>query len=156
MRRTGKDDRPYYSGKHHRHGLHFLALTDENGRLIRISACRPGRTHDATAARRDKVIEHLKAAGLGALADLGFLGVDKPDDPDNLVIVTGYKTTRARKLTPGQKQANRVLGAARAPVEHGFANLRAWRILTKLRTDPARATALLRALLVLTDLEVNR
>lgn len=34
VRRTGKDDRPYYSGKHHRHGLHFLALTDENGRLI--------------------------------------------------------------------------------------------------------------------------
>ncbi|WP_406319338.1 hypothetical protein [Streptomyces sp. NBC_00118] len=27
---------------------------------------------------------------------------------------------------------------------------------TKLRTDPARATSLLRALLVLTDLEVNR
>ncbi|WP_326608095.1 transposase family protein [Streptomyces sp. NBC_01800] len=156
VRRTGKDDRPYYSGKHHRHGLHFLALTDENGRLIWISACRPRRTHDATAARRDKIVEHLKAAGLGALADLGFLGVDKPDDPDDLVIVTSYKATRARKLTPGQKQANRVLAAPRAPVEHGFANLKAWRILTKLRTDPARATALLRALLVLTDLEVNR
>ncbi|WP_406482629.1 transposase family protein [Streptomyces sp. NBC_01615] len=156
VRRTGKGDRPYYSGKHHRHGLHFLALTDENGRLIWISAGRPGRTHEATAARRDKIVEHLKAASLGALADLSFLGVDKPDDPDDLVIVTGYKATRARRLTPGQKQANRVLAAARAPVEHGFANLKAWRILTKLRTDPARATALLRALLVLTDLEVNR
>lgn len=106
VRRTGKDDRPYYSGKHHRHGLHFLALTDENGRLIWISACRPGRTHDATAARRDKIVEHLKAAGLGALADLGFLGVDKPDDPDDLVIVTGYKATRARKLTPGRPTAS--------------------------------------------------
>jgi hypothetical protein len=30
------------------------------------------------------------------------------------------------------------------------------RVLTKLRTDPARATSLLRALLVLTNLEVNR
>jgi hypothetical protein len=29
-------------------------------------------------------------------------------------------------------------------------------VLTKLRTDPARATQLLRALLVLTNLEVNR
>ncbi len=90
------------------------------------------------------------------LADLGFLGMNKPDDPDDLVIVTGYKATRARKLTPGQKQANRILAAARAPVEHGFANLKAWRVLTKLRTAPGRATALLRALLVLTDLEVNR
>ncbi|MDH6710845.1 hypothetical protein P3T27_007596 [Kitasatospora sp. MAA19] len=64
--------------------------------------------------------------------------------------------TRARKLTPGQKQANRALAAGRAPVEHGFAHLKNWRILTKLHTDPGRATALLRALLVLTGLEVNR
>ncbi|MFF8960353.1 transposase family protein [Streptomyces sp. NPDC014894] len=45
-RRTGKADRRNYSGEHRSHGLHFLALTDENGRLIRISAARPGRTHD--------------------------------------------------------------------------------------------------------------
>ncbi|MEW1913174.1 transposase family protein [Kitasatospora sp. NPDC085895] len=156
QRRTGKANRPNYSGKHRRHGLHFLALTDERGRLIWISAARPGRTHDATAARRDKIVEHLKAAGLGALADLGFLGVDKPENPDDQVIVTGYKATRVRKLTTGPKQANRILAAGRAPVEHGFAPLEAWRILTKLRTDPARATALVRALLVLTNLEAGR
>jgi hypothetical protein len=155
-RRTGKANRPNYSGKHHRHGLHFLALTDENGRLIWISAARPGRTHDATAARHDHIVAHLKAAGLGALADLGFLGVDKPADPDDLVIVTGYKATRYRKLTTGQKTANNVIAAGRAPVEHGFAHLKNWRVLTKLRTDPARATNLLRALLVLTNLEVDR
>lgn len=68
------------------------------------------------------------------------------------------KATRARhrKLTPGQKQANRILAPGRAPVEHGFAHLKAWRILTKLRTDPARATTLLRALFVLTNLEGAR
>jgi hypothetical protein len=49
-----------------------------------------------------------------------------------------------------------VLAVGRAPVEHGFAHLKNWRILTKLRTDPARATRLLRALLVLTNLEINR
>ncbi|MFE5729605.1 transposase family protein [Streptomyces sp. NPDC056528] len=85
--------------------MRFLALTDENGRLIWISAARPGRTH---------------------------------------------------KLTPGEKEANRVLAVGRAPVEHGFAHLKNWRILTKLRSDPARATRLLRALLVLTNPEVNR
>jgi len=52
----------------------FLALTDENGRQIWISAARPGRTHDATTARHDHTVQHLKAAGLGALADLAFLG----------------------------------------------------------------------------------
>ncbi|MET9570816.1 hypothetical protein ACFYNW_06360 [Streptomyces virginiae] len=33
QRRTGKADRRNYSGKHRSHGLHFLALTDEKGRL---------------------------------------------------------------------------------------------------------------------------
>ncbi|MEV5010913.1 MULTISPECIES: transposase family protein [unclassified Streptomyces] len=153
QRRTGKANRPNYSGKHHRHGLHVLALTDERGRLIWISAARPGRTHDITAARRDHILAHLRAAGLGALADLGFLGLD--DDPDDPVVVTGFKATRARKLTPAEKEANRVLAAGRAPVEHGFAHLKNWRILTKLRTDPARATHLLRALLVLTNIEAT-
>ncbi|MFJ9855238.1 transposase family protein [Streptomyces sp. NPDC101150] len=54
---------------------------------------------------------------------------------------------------PAEKEANRVLAAARAPVEHGFPHLKNWRILTKLRTDPARATHLLRSLLVLANLE---
>ncbi|MEV0239973.1 hypothetical protein AB0I06_08615 [Streptomyces sp. NPDC050674] len=62
-------------GKHHRiHGLHFLALTDENGRLIWRLADRPGRTRDITAARHDHVLAHLRTAGLGALADLGLRG----------------------------------------------------------------------------------
>ncbi|MEU2377378.1 transposase family protein [Streptomyces misionensis] len=154
QRRTGKADRPNYSGKHRSHGLHFLALTDENGRLIWISAARPGRTRDNTAARHDHILTHLRAADLGALADLGFRGLD--NDILNPVIVTGYTATRTHKLTSGQKEANRVLAVGRAPVEHGFAHLKNWRILAKLRTDPAHATRLLRALLVLTNLEINR
>ncbi|MEV7960454.1 transposase family protein [Streptomyces sp. NPDC058316] len=154
QRRTGKADQRNYSGKHRRHGLHFLALTDEEGRLIWISAARPGRTHDNTAARHDHTLAHLRAADLGALADLGFRDVD--NDVRDLAIVIGFHATRTRKLTPGQKEANRVLAVGRAPVEHGFAHLKNWRVLTKLRTDPARATQLLRGLLVLTNLEVNR
>ncbi|MFF3735562.1 transposase family protein [Streptomyces sp. NPDC002476] len=152
QRRTGRADRRNYSGKHRSHGLHFLALTDEKGRLIWISAARPGRTHDNTAARHDHILAHLRAAGLGALADLGFRGLDN----DILDPVTGYTASRTHKLTPGEKEANRVLAIGRAPVEHGSAHLKNWRILTKLRTDPVRATRLLRALLVLTNLEVNR
>ncbi|MEU1123305.1 transposase family protein [Streptomyces sp. NPDC005899] len=70
------------------------------------------------------------------------------------MIVTGYAAGRTHRLAPGEKEVNRVLGVGRAPVEHGFAHLKNWRILTKLRADPARATQLLRALLVLTNLEV--
>ncbi|MGW3202144.1 transposase family protein [Streptomyces sp. NPDC001118] len=99
------------------------------------------------------MLAHLRAAGLGALADLGFRGLD--NDVLDPVIVTGLHTSRTHKLTPGQKTANRVLAVGRAPVEHGFAHLKNWQTLTKLRTDPTRATQLLCALLVLTNLEIN-
>ena len=48
------------------------------------------------------------------------------------MIITGAKRTR-KKNTAGQKQANQVAAAARAPVEHGFAALKNWRVLTRLR-----------------------
>jgi hypothetical protein len=115
QRRTGRADRRNHSGKHRRHGLHFLALTDEKGRLIWISAARPGRTHDNTAARHDHILAHLRAAGLGALAGLGFRGLD--NDILDPVIVTGYTASRTHKLTPGQRRQPspcRRTGAGRA------------------------------------------
>ncbi|MFJ7423789.1 transposase family protein [Streptomyces uncialis] len=114
QRRTGKANRRNCSGKHHRHGLHFLALTDEKGRLIWISAARPGRTHDNTTARHNHILAHL-----GALADLGFRVLD--NDVGDPVIITGFAATRTRKITPAQEDANRVLAVGRAPVEHAFA-----------------------------------
>ncbi len=154
-RRTGTDNRKNYSGKHKAHGLLFLALTDEKGNLIWISSARPGRSSEITTARHDKLTEHLREAGLGALADLGFVGLD--DDPDNHpVIITGRKATRNHKLTDAEKEANRLLSRERAAVEHGFANLKTWRILTKVRMNTRHATTLLRALLVLANTEIQR
>lgn len=85
---TGKADRWDCSGKHHHHGLRFLAPTDERGRLIWTIRRRPGRTHDNTAARQDHVMAHLRAATLGASADLGYRGLD--NDVLDPVIVTGF------------------------------------------------------------------
>ncbi|MEV5897773.1 hypothetical protein [Nonomuraea fuscirosea] len=114
-------------------------------------------------------MQRLREAGLGAPADLGFVGLD--DDPDNPVVITGRKATRTNPLTtrahhprspPAQKQANQLISSERAPVEHGFANPKNWRILTKLRMDATHAThathatMLLRALLVLTHSETTR
>ncbi|MEH0638704.1 transposase family protein [Streptomyces bottropensis] len=126
QRRTGKANRRNHSGKNHHHGLHFLALTDERGRLIWISAARPGSTHDITAARHDHILAHLRAAGVGAPADLGFRGLD--NDVRDPVVVTGFTASRTHRLTPGQKTANRVLAVGRAPVEHGSSHLKKRRI----------------------------
>lgn len=120
-RRPGAANRKNYNGKHKRHGLPFLALTDENGNLIWISAARRGAASEIITARHDHLPDRLRAAGLGALADLGFTGLDP--DPDDPVIITGYKSTRTSKTTPAQRHANQALSAARAPVEHGFSDL---------------------------------
>lgn len=153
-RRTGDENRPKYSGKHRAHGLLFLALTDEAGNLVWISAAKPGRSSEITTARHDRITAHLREAGRGALADLGFVGLD--DAPDDLVIVTGRRATRGHPLTDAQKEANRLVSRERAANEHGFADLKNWRILTKVRMNARHATTLLRALLVLTNAQVHR
>jgi hypothetical protein len=146
-----------YSGKHKARGLLFLALTDDKGNLIWISAAKPGRSSEITAARHNKITRHLREAGLGALADLGFVSIDNDEaDADDPVVSVGRKATRNHRLTTAEKEANRLISRERAPVEHGFANLKTWRILTKLRMNARHAPSLLRALLVLANTEVQR
>ncbi|MFI1370177.1 hypothetical protein [Streptomyces griseochromogenes] len=61
-----------------------------------------------------------------------------------------------RPLTRGQKLSNRAFTAVRAAGRAWLAHLKDWRVLGKVRTDPKWATALGRALLVLTNREVSR
>ncbi|MCL7494774.1 transposase family protein [Streptomyces sp. MCA2] len=149
-RRTGADNRRNYSGKHKTHGLLFLALTDDRGRLLWLSAARPGRSSEITTARYNHLVERLRAHELGAIGDLGFTGLD--DDADNPVVITGLKAARTKPLTSAKKQVNKLIASVRAVCEHAFAHLKNWRILTKLRLDVRHATTLLRALLAQTHL----
>ncbi len=72
------------------------------------------------------------------------------------MIITGRKATANHRLTDAEKEANRLLNRERAAVEHGFANLKSWRFLAKIRMNARHATTLLRALLVLANTEVHR
>lgn len=153
-RRTGGANRKNYSGKHKAHGLLFLAIIDTAGNLLWISPAKPGRASDLTAARHNKIPAKLRAAGLGAIGDLGFAALD--DDPDNPVIITGRRRARKRPLTTAQKEANRLVSRERAANEHGFADLKNWRIPTKVRMNARHGTQLMRALLVLTNAHVAR
>ncbi|MET8348275.1 transposase family protein [Streptomyces microflavus] len=71
-------------------------------------------------------------------------------------MITGYRTARSRPLTRSLELSNNALAAVRAPVEHGFGHLKNWRVLSKARTDQKWATALVRALLALTNRDVSR
>ncbi len=45
------DQKPYYSGKHKRHGMNVQVIADAVGRLVWASPALPGATHDLSAAR---------------------------------------------------------------------------------------------------------
>jgi hypothetical protein len=158
-RRTGRANRANYNGKHKQHGLVALALTDEDGRLLWVSAALPGRTADITAARRLRIRERLHDHGLSPAGDKGFHGWHKDVRTTRAcdlcggrceqIVLTPSKAEANRPLTKAQKQANAAFSAMRCAVEGGFAALKSWRILDRLRLDTRHATTLLRALLVL-------
>ncbi|SEB61997.1 DDE superfamily endonuclease [Streptomyces sp. 2131.1] len=65
-------DRPYYSGKHKRHGMNVQVIADPHGKLLWASPALPGATHDLTAARTTGIIETLSATGLTTWADRAY------------------------------------------------------------------------------------
>ncbi|MFF9572224.1 hypothetical protein [Streptomyces sp. NPDC014685] len=54
-----------------------------------------------------------READLGALADLGFVGLDDAPD-DDPVVITGRKATRNHQLTAAEKETNRLVSRERA------------------------------------------
>ncbi|WP_410677340.1 transposase family protein [Amycolatopsis sp. cmx-4-68] len=162
-RRAGRANRANYSGKHKQHGLVVLGVTDEAGRLLWVSAVLPGRTADITAARRLRIRQRLHERGLTPAGDKGFHGWRKDvrdtricsvcAGPCEQIVLTPDKAETNRPLTEGQQWANAAFAAMRCALEGGFAALKAWRVLDKLRLHPRHATALMRALLVLTQHE---
>jgi hypothetical protein len=117
-RRTGKENRKNYSGKHKHHGLLVIALTDDKGRLLWVSAARPGRTSEITACRHDQLTAKLRAVGLGGIADLGFVGLDDSGPDTDPAVIIGWKarpepTPNARSEAVQQGAGGRE-GAGRA------------------------------------------
>jgi hypothetical protein len=128
------DQRPYYSGKHKRHGVNVQVLADVAGRLICAPSALPGSTHDLTAARTHGLIDALTSTGVMTFADKGYQGAGG-------TVWTPFKRRRIR-LSRRQKQVNRHHAKIRALGERAVATLKTWKILTKLRCCPRRATAI--------------
>ncbi|MFI9207864.1 transposase family protein [Streptomyces sp. NPDC053253] len=142
QRRVGLPIRRRWSAKHKRHGLLGIALTDTRGRLLWTSTARPARGSEITACRHDDLVGRLRAAGLTAIADLGFVGLDDSGPDTDPAVITGYKKRKGKKLPPAKKLVNQLIAAERAVCEHAFAHLKNWRVLTKLRLDVKWATRL--------------
>src|SRR3989440_7497488 len=68
------DQKPYYSGKHKRHGVNVQVLADPAGRLIWASPALSGATHDLVATRTHQLIDALSDTDVLTLADKGYQG----------------------------------------------------------------------------------
>jgi hypothetical protein len=62
-------DRPFYSGKHRRHGMNLQVIFSPDGDIVWVSGLLPGAMHDLTAARIWGIVRELAASGLLVLGD---------------------------------------------------------------------------------------
>jgi len=131
-------DRPFYSGKHKKHGMNLQVIASPDGDILWVSGALPGLVHDKKAEWIWGVLAELEAAGLIVLADKGYQGAAHAKVP--------YK---GKNKPESQNEANRAHARLRSPGERANAQLKTWRILRKLRCCPWRAGQLAKAIHVL-------
>jgi hypothetical protein len=96
-------DRPFYSGKHRKHGTNLQVIASPDGEILWVSGAVPGSVRDLTAARILGIVRRLAAAGLIVLADKGDTGAGDP-------VITPY---RGRNKPPSQRPPTAPTPAAR-------------------------------------------
>ena len=131
-------DRPFCSGKHKKHGMNLQVIASPAGDVLWVSGALPGSVHDKKAEWIWGVLAELEAAGLVTLADKGYQGSAYAKIP--------YK---GKNKPESQKQANTAHAKLRSPGERANAQLKTWKILSKLRCCPWRAGQLAKAIHVL-------
>lgn len=134
-------NRPYYSGKHKRHGMNVQVIADAFGRLLWASPALPGAVHDIKAARTHGIIEALTEAGVRTWADKGYQGARG-------TIRVPYRG-RWSTLPAGKRAVNSSHARIRAVGEQANATLKSWRLLRKLRCSTTRITDIVKAVLAL-------
>lgn len=131
-------DKPFYSGKHKQHGMNLQVIAGPDGDIRWVSGALPGSVRDKKAEWVWGVLDELEAAGLVTLADKGYQGSEWAKVP--------YK---GKNKPEPQKEANRAHAKLRAPGERANAQLKTWKILSKLRCCPWKAGKLAKAIHVL-------
>jgi hypothetical protein len=106
-------DRPFYSGKHRRHGMNLQVISSPRGDVLWVSGPLPGAVHDLTAARIWGILQELAAAGLITLADKGYQGADETMTP-----------RKGKRKPQSQKDANKAHAQLRSPGERANAQLK--------------------------------
>lgn len=113
-----------YSGKKKAYTVKAQVVVDKNGNIVHFSGPSPGNVHDKRLFDESGVILPDNALG-----DLGYLGVP---------IRLPSKSSKLRPLTEAQKEENKRHAERRIVVEHVFASLKKYRILSDRFRGPLK------------------
>src|SRR3954469_1868089 len=128
--RPRRRQRAYYSGKKKAHTLKSQVAVDEDGRVVDVAESRPGRWADWKVFRRSGLAGKLIRAKVGALGDLGYVGLDGVSP--RLHGATPRRKPRGKRRPPEDRRYNRAFARRRITVEHSLARLRRYQALSQV------------------------
>jgi hypothetical protein len=126
--RPARRQRAYYSGKKKAHTLKSQVAVDEDGRVADVADSRPGRWADLKVFKRSGLVGKLIRAKVGALGDLGYVGIDGVSP--RLRGATPRRKPRGRERPAQDRRYNREFARRRITVEHAIGRLRRYQALT--------------------------
>jgi DDE superfamily endonuclease len=110
------------------HTLKALILSNPERRILFLSDCWVGKTHDYRLLKEEFPPPQDWFTEFEVQVDLGFLGIAKEYGCKELAIP--HKKPKQQELTPEQKAENKLLASKRVRVEHSIAGLKRYRILS--------------------------
>ena len=131
IQRPVRKQRCWYSGKKKGHRIKTEIIVTAQGRIVSRSNPATGRTSDISVRRRGPPLPK----GSRAYADSGYQGL-QDEHPD---VEIPYKKSKRHLLTKDEKEYNRGLSRFRVRVEHAFARLKSFKMLSERYRYP-RAT----------------
>ena len=134
-------DKPFYSGKHKKHGMNLQVIACPDGDVLWVSGALPGSVHDKKAEWIWGALDELEKASLVTLA-LGLPGQRARESP-----VQGQE--QAGTAEGGQPRPREAALTRRARERAAQDRLKTWHILRKLRCCPWRAGKLAKTIHVL-------
>jgi len=142
--RPKRQQRAYYSGKKKAHTLKSQVAVDEDGHVVDVGESRPGRWADIKVLRRSGLLGKLARAGVGALGDLAYVGIE--------ALHPKVRGAAPRRKPRGQdrpaedRRYNRAFARRRIKVEHAIGRLPRYQALSQVdRHRRKMHTARLRA-----------
>jgi len=122
--KSKKARQSHYSGKKKRHTLKTEMVMDTEGCIINLSHSSPGRVHDFKLRQQSAPLP----PNATKYVDLGYRGLDKLSNHVKLP----HKKPQGSALTGAQKKANQAHSRIRIAIEHKFAELKKFRILSDI------------------------